>query len=69
MGRVFRKDFRILGLGERKGKCVMEQEGSHRQRDFLFAINLLSLVGVCLDVIQSTDVKVHYGFPGNQLPC
>ena len=26
MGRVFRKAFRILGLGERKGKWVMEQD-------------------------------------------
>ena len=25
MGRVFRKAFRILGLGERKGRWVMEQ--------------------------------------------
>ena len=37
------------------------------QRDFLLA-NLSSLVGVHLDVIQSSDVKVHYGFPGNRLP-
>ena len=26
VGRVFRKDFRILGLGERKGRWVMEQD-------------------------------------------
>ena len=26
MGRVFRKDFRILGSGERKGRWVMEQD-------------------------------------------
>ena len=26
MGRVFRKDFRILELGERKGRWVMEQD-------------------------------------------
>ena len=32
--------------------------------DFLFCC----LVGVRLDVIQSSDVKVHYGFPGNRLP-
>ena len=38
------------------------------QRDFILAISLSSLVGVCLDVIQSSDVKVHYGFPGNRLP-
>ena len=30
--------------------------------------NLSSLVGVRLDVIQRSDVKVHYGFPGNRLP-
>ena len=27
-----------------------------------------SLVGVRLDVVQSSDVKAHYGFPGNRLP-
>ena len=26
MGRVFRKAFRILGLGERKGRWAMEQD-------------------------------------------
>ena len=26
MGRVFRKAFRILGIGERKGSWVMEQD-------------------------------------------
>ena len=26
MGRIFRKAFRILGLGERKGRWVMEQD-------------------------------------------
>ena len=26
MGRVFRKAFRILGLGESKGRWVMEQD-------------------------------------------
>ena len=26
MGRVFKKAFRILGLGERKGRWVMEQD-------------------------------------------
>ena len=26
MGRVFRKAFRILGLGERKGRWVMEPD-------------------------------------------
>ena len=26
MGRVFSKAFRILGLGERKGRWVMEQD-------------------------------------------
>ena len=37
-------------------------------RDFILAISLSSLVGVRLDVIQSSDVRVHYGFPGNRLP-
>ena len=37
---------------------------SQGQRDFL----LSSLVGVRLDVIQSSGVKVHHGFPGNRLP-
>ena len=27
----------------------------------------IELVGVRLDVIQSSDVRVHYGFPGNRL--
>ena len=31
-------------------------------------INLSSLVGVRFDVIQSSDVKVRYRFPGNRLP-
>ena len=31
-------------------------------------INLSSLIGVRLDVIQSSAVKVHYRFPGNRLP-
>ena len=35
---------------------------------FPLAINLTSLVGVRLDVIQSSDVKVDYGFSGNRLP-
>ena len=37
---------------------------SQGQRYFL----LSSLVGVRLDVIQSSGVKVHHGFPGNRLP-
>ena len=41
---------------------------SQGQCDFLFAINLSSLVDVRFDVIKSSDVKVHYGFPGNRLP-
>ena len=46
--------------------CITQ--ASQGQRDFLLAINLLSLVGVRLDVIQSSDVKAHYGFRGNRLP-
>lgn len=40
--------------------------GSQGQRDFLSGINLSSLIGVRLDVIQGSDVKVHYEFPGNR---
>ena len=46
--------------------CITQ--ASQGQCDFLLAINLLSLVGVRLDVIQSSDVKAHYGFRGNRLP-
>ena len=49
-----------------KRACITQ--ASQGQRDFLLAINLSSLVGVRLDVIQSSDVKAHYGFPGNRLP-
>ena len=53
-----------------RAKRACFPRGSQGQRDFfLFVINLSSLVGVCLDVIQSTDVKAHYRFPGNRLPC
>ena len=49
-----------------KRACITQ--ASQGQRDFLLAINLSSLVGVRLEVIQSSDVKAHYGFPGNRLP-
>ena len=51
-----------------RAKRACFRRASQGQRDFLLAINLSSLVGVRLDVIQSSDVKVHYGFPGNRLP-
>ena len=57
------------GLQSRRARSARV---SHKHRKasviFLLAINLSSLVGVRLDVIQSSDVKVHYGFPGNRLP-
>ena len=40
----------------------------HRPTFIRPAVNLSSLAGVRLDVIQSSDFKVHYGFPGNRLP-
>ena len=40
MGRVFRKAFRILGLGERKGRWVMEQ-------DFLGDLQVKSCMVFC----------------------
>ena len=46
MGRVFRKAFRILGLGERKGRWAMEQEfhGDLRVNlTWLFAVSLTEL--------------------------
>ena len=49
-----------------KRSCITR--ASQGQYDFLLAINLSTLVGVRLDVIQSSDVKVHYGFLGNRLP-
>ena len=57
---------RFIILSHAKRACITR--ASQGQHDFLLAINLLSLVGVRLDVIQSSDVKVHYWFLGNQLP-
>ena len=50
-----------------RAKRAFITRASQGQRHFLLALNLSSLVGVCLDVTQSSDVKVHYGFPGNRL--
>ena len=44
----------------------MRVSPEHGKASVIF--NLSSLVGVRLDVIQSSEVKVHYGFPGNRLP-
>ena len=57
---------RFIMSSRAKRACITQ--ASQGQRDFLLAINLSSLVGVRLDVIQSSDVKAHYGFPGNRLP-
>ena len=57
---------RFIISSRAKRACITQ--ASPGQRDFLLAINLSSLVGVHLDVIQSSDVKVHYGFRGNRLP-
>ena len=61
-----RQAARFIISSRAKRACITQ--ASQGQRDFLLAINLSSLVGVRLDVIQSSDVKAHYGFPGNQLP-
>ena len=61
-----RRAARFIISSRAKRACITQL--SQGQRDFLLAINLSSLVGVRLDVIQSSDVKVHYGFPGNRLP-
>ena len=61
-----RRAARFIISSRAKRACITQ--ASQGQRDFLLAINLSSLVGVRLDVIQSSDVKVHYGFPGNRLP-
>ena len=54
-------------ISSRASRACIAQ-ASQGKRDFLLAINLSSLVGVRLDVIQSSDVKAHYGFRGNRLP-
>ena len=64
--RIIPREARFIILS--RAKCACITQASQGQRDFLLAINLSSLVGVRLDVIQSSDVKVHYGFRGNQLP-
>ena len=45
-----------------RAKRACTTQASQGQRDFLLAINLSSLVGVRLDVIQSSDVKCIMGF-------
>ena len=59
---------RFIISSRAKRACIIR--GWQGQRDFLvlLAINLSSLVGVRLDVIQSSNVKAHYGFPGNRFP-
>ena len=62
---VFCLAARFIISSRAKRACITQ--ASQGQRDFLLAINLSSLVGVRLDVIQSSDVKAHYEFPGNRL--
>ena len=49
MGRVFRKAFRILGLGERKGRWVMEQDfhGDFHVLVTWFFASTVSLTELC----------------------
>ena len=50
MGRVFRKAFRILGLGERKGRWAMEQDfhGDFQVNvTWFFACSPVSLTELC----------------------
>lgn len=50
MGRVFRKAFRILGICERKGRWVMEQDfhgDLQVNLAWLFAVFPLSLTDLC----------------------
>ena len=61
-----RRATRFIISSRAKRACITQ--ASQGQRDFILAINLSSLVGVRLDVIQSSDVKAHYGFRGNRLP-
>ena len=61
-----RRAARFIISSRAKRACITQ--ASQGQRDFLLAINLSSLVGVRLDVIQSSDVKAHYRFRGNRLP-
>ena len=53
-----------------RAKCTCITWASQGQCDFLLAITqrVTESVGVRLDVIQSSDVKVHYRFLGNRLP-
>ena len=46
MGRVFRKAFRILGLGERKGRWAMEQDFHGDLRSLLHGFLPLSPVSL-----------------------
>ena len=50
MGKVFKKAFRILGLGERKGRWAVEQDfhGNFQVNvTWLFAFSLVSLTELC----------------------
>ena len=50
VGRVFRKAFRILGLGERKGRWAMEQDfhgGFQVNVKHIFHVHACSFIWVC----------------------
>ena len=50
MGRVFRKTFRILGLGERKGRWAMEQDfhgGLQVNLTWFLPLSPVSLTELC----------------------
>ena len=66
IGYSSRSAVRFIISSRAKRACITQASQGHR--DFLLAINLSSLVGIRLDVIQSSDVKAHYGCPGNRLP-
>ena len=66
MSSVIPREARVIISSRAKRACIIQ--ASQGPRDFLLAINLSSLVGVRLHVIQSSDVKANYGFPGNRLP-
>ena len=51
MGRVFRRAFRILGLGERKGRWAMEQDFHADLQVNLAWFLLFSLVSIVLILV------------------
>ena len=56
------------GAERRAARLIISWRAKRAYITRAWHLNLSSLVGVRLDVIQSRDVKVHYWFPGNRLP-